>query len=243
MQPIPLKLFTALVSSGLLILTGCSTLSFMGLGASNTSRAQFLDEVWVAPEMRGRAASDRFTTVYVAPVSVARLKAQDWWRSQGAKTKSEIQVDAIRLGLYLNDALENAIRAQPGARLRLVNLPGPGTLIVETAITELVPAKAFWNSAASAAGFVVPGAGLLGMAGKGAITIEGRLRDGGTGAVLATFRDRETDQAALLNLASYTWYHGSQRNIDEFAGKTAEVLNAPADRVVKNSLPLKLTAF
>jgi hypothetical protein len=243
MQPIPKKITTTLATLGLLVLTGCSTLNFMGPGASNTSRAQFLDEVWVAPSVRGRAASDLFTSVYVAPVSVERLKAQDWWRSQGAKTQSEIQVDAIRLGLYLNDALENAVRAQPGTRLRLVNLPGPGTLIVETAITELVPAKAFWNTAASAAGFVVPGAGLLGMAGKGAITIEGRLRDGGTGAVLATFRDRETDQAALLNLASYTWYHGSQRNIDEFAGKTAEVLNAPADRVVKSSLPIKLTAF
>lgn len=241
MQLSPTILPATLASLSLIVFTGCSTL--MGPGASNTSRAQFLDEVWVAPSVRGRAASDLFTSVYVAPVSVEHLKAQNWWRSQGAKKQGEIQVDAIRLGLYLNDALENAVRAQPGGGLRLVNLPGPGTLIVETAITELVPAKAFWNSAATAAGFVVPGAGFLGMAGRGAITIEGRLRDGGTGAVLATFRDRETDQAALLNFASYTWYHGSQRNIDDFARKTAEVLNAPADRVVKSSLPIKLTAF
>jgi hypothetical protein len=232
-------LLTAILS--LLTLTSCSTLT--GSRGTNTSRAQFLDEVWVTPEMRGRAASESFRTVSVAPVSTTRLKAQDWWQSQNARTQSQIQVDALRLGLYLNDALENALRNHPEAKLRLVNLPGPGTLIVETAITELVPAKAFWNSAATAAGFVVPGAGFLGMAGKGAITIEGRLRDGGSGAVLATFRDRETDQAALLNLASYTWYHGSQRNIDEFASKTAEVLNAPADRVVKSSLPIKLTAF
>ena len=56
MQPIPIKLTVTLATLSLIVLTGCST--FMGPGASNTSRAQFLDEVWVAPSVRGRAASD-----------------------------------------------------------------------------------------------------------------------------------------------------------------------------------------
>lgn len=55
----------------------------------------------------------------------------------------------------------------------MVNEPGPDTLIIETAITDLFPAKA---------------------AGSGTITVEGRLRDGNNGKLVANFRDTMKDK-------------------------------------------------
>lgn len=226
---------------GLFTFASCSTSS--GPKGSNASRAQFLDEVWVAPQMRGQAWPAHFNSVYFAPVATGRLKAQGWWAAQGTKTRSQMDADAHRLARYTRNALVTAALNDPSRRLQVVGHPGPGTLIVEVAITELLPAKAFWNAAASAAGFVVPGAGLLSAAGSGAIGFEGRLRDGGTGQTLASFRDRETDKMAFINVDSYTWYAGSEANIDELSKKAAQVLNAPAGAVVSGAAPIKLMAF
>ena len=48
---------------------------------------------------------------------------------------------------------------------------------------------------------------------------------------------------AIVNVDSYTWYHGSEANIDDLAAKTAEVLNTPKSNVVKSSDPIKLIAY
>lgn len=230
----------------LLLITSLATLTqctVAGGPGANRSRAQFLDQVWLAPPMRGKAVSEVYTKVYFAPVKVSNLQNQPWWESQNARTKEHLASDARQLARYTHNALLRAANNYPQKKLQVVSNPGPGTLVVESAIVELVPAKAFWNSAASAAGFVVPGAGLLGTFGKGAITFEGRLRDGGTGQVIATFRDRSTDKMAVVNVDSYTWYRGSEANIDDLALKTAEVLNTPKRHVVRESDPIKLIAY
>lgn len=211
--------------------------------AENSTRAAYLDEVWVAPSMRGKPVSQTYTKVYFAPVTVNRLEEQSWWKSQNAHTKDKLAADARRLAGYTQQSMRNAAMKYPNPKVRVAGGSGPGTLIVECSIVELTPAKAFWNSAATAAGFAVPGAGLLTNLGKGSITFEGRLRDGATGAVVATFRDQSKDKSAVLNLDSCTWYEGSEANIDDMARKTAEFLNSTDGRVVKGARPIKLIAF
>ena len=113
-------------------------------------------------------------------------------------------------------------------------------MIIELAITELVPAKAWFNTAATAAGFVIPGAGLLSFAGKGSVAIEGRVRDGKTGEVLATFADREKDKSAPINLASMSWYQSGKQNVDDWADQIAELLHTPRSHDVTDSSPFTL---
>ena len=238
MNPIIRNLTAA---ASLIALVGCSTTG--DSTASNTSRAQFLNEVWVSPEIHGKAVSDLYTSVYFAPVTVGHLKEQSWWASQNVRTQEHLTSDALRLAHHMHNSLITAAHYYPEKRMHVVMQPGPGTLVVETSITELVPAKAFWNAAATAAGFMVPGAGVLGAAGKGAIGFEGRLRDGHTGAVIADFRHRALDKMALVNVDSYTWYAGSEANIDEIAERTAKVLNTPAETVVNRPVLVKLVAF
>ena len=144
--------------------------------ARNPTGAQFLDQVYVAPEYRGKSASQEFSKVYFAPVGTGHLSRQGWWTSQSAVTQRQLEADARKLAAHFRHALVNAARNAQGRRLTVVNQPGPDTMIIETSIAQLVPAKAYWNAAATAAGFVVPGAGLLSAAGSGTITVEGRVR-------------------------------------------------------------------
>lgn len=208
----------------------------------NSSRAQFLDEVWVSPKVRGKASHELFTKVYLAPVTTGNLQKQGWWSSQNAIKQDQLAADSRKLAGSFHQSLVTAARNDPSRRLTVVNQPGPGTLTVEMAITELVPAKAYWNAAATTAGFVIPGAGLLGAAGAGSIAIEGRMRDGNNNQVIATFRDQMTDKMAVVNVDSYSWYGGSQANLKEIAAKTARVLNADAGEVVTQSSPIKMVA-
>ena len=229
------------VICGLATLAACSTIT--GPKGNNTSRAQFLDEVWVAPSVKGKAVSELYTKVHFTPVATGRLESQSWWSAQSPIKQKELHAEARQLAQHMNGVLDNAARNDPARRLTVVSQPGPDTVIVDMAIIELVPAKAYWNSAATAAGFVVPGAGLLSAAGSGSVGIEGRVRDGKTGAVIASFRHHMKDKMAVVNINSYKWYAGSQANLDEIAGKIAQVLNSAPSTVVNASSPIKLAAY
>ena len=230
----------AIVSS-LAALSACSPMGEPS--ARNPTKAQFLDEVWVQPAYRGKSISQQFSKVYFAPVITANLGRQDWWTSQSAITQRQLESDARRLAANFRQSLINAARSAPGRRLTVVSQPGPDTVTIETAITHLVPAKAYWNSAATAAGFVVPGAGLLSAAGAGSITVEGRLTDGNNGAKIATFRDQMKDKMAVVNIDSYKWYGGSEANLEETAVNIASAINAPPGKIISQPSQIKLITY
>lgn len=230
-----------LVLAGIAVLASCA--NFNGPKGNNKTRAQFLDEVWVAPEFRGKATHESFSKVYFAPVATGNLKRQGWWAAQSAIKQNQLEADARKLARKFQRSLNQAALYDPGLRMTVANTPGPDTVIVEMAITELTPAKAYWNAAATAAGFVVPGAGLLSAAGSGSVAIEGRVRDGNTGKVIATFRDRMKDKMAVVNINSYTWYGGSEKNLEEIAVKIARVINSERGTVVTQSSPITLIAY
>lgn len=232
---------TVAIASSLAALSACSPMGERS--AKNPTGAQFLDQVYVAPEYRGKTASQQFSTVYFAPVAIGNLSRQGWWTSQSSVTQRQLEGDARKLAAHFHRALVSAARNAPGRRLTVVNQPGPGTMIIETAITELIPAKAYWNAAATTAGFVIPGAGLLSAAGSGSITVEGRVRDGGNRKLVATFRDRMKDKMAVVNVDSYTWYGGSEANLNETASNIARVLNAKPGTIVSQPSPVTLLAY
>ena len=232
---------TLAIASSLAALAACSPMGERT--ASNPTGAQFLDQVYVAPEYRGKTAAQEFSKVYFAPVSVGNLSRQGWWESQSAVTQRQLEADARKLAKNFRQAMANAAHSQSGRRLTVVKQPGPDTLIIETAITELVPAKAYWNAAATAAGFVVPGAGLLSAAGSGNITVEGRVRDGNNSKLVANFRDTMKDKMAFVNIDSYSWYGGSEANLEEMAANIAQIINAKPGTMVSQPSQLKLVTY
>lgn len=222
-----------------LTLNSCST-SGSRSGEENTTRAQFLDDVWVTPTMKGKAPSELYSEAMFRHVKTGRLREMGWWAAQSPKTQADLERDAFQLGTYMEHVFSQAVANYPGGHFHVVHTPGPHTMVIDLSIKELVPAKKVWNAAATGAGFVIPGAGLLGAAGKGSITIDGQVYDGSTANLLAGFTAHESDDTALVNTAQFSWYRGSEKSIEQVAQKTAAFLNAPRGTVIKKSGNIKL---
>jgi hypothetical protein len=229
------------------LLTACQVLDASPRGATGynrstapmETRAQFLQQAWVAAPYRGKPVKDHFQSVYIAPVNTRYMAEQTWWQQQG-QNQATLSRDTAKFAARIRQQFQSSISNYPGDHIPLASGPGPGVLVIEVALVELVPSKAYWNAGATAAGFVVPGAGFLSAAGRGSIAIEGRARDGGTGKVIATFKDRRADKVAPVNLDSYTWYEGAEGNVTDWAAEFAELLNTPPNHVVKRPSPVKL---
>lgn len=220
--------------------TGPATATgFVASTAPVSTRAAFLQRTWVAKEYRGKPVREHFFAVYVAPVDTRYMARQTWWQQQSGR-KGALEQDTMALASRMRSEFQQAIVNYPGDRLPLAGSPAPGVLVIELALTGLVPSKAYWNAGATAAGFVVPGAGFLSAAGRGSIAIEGRLRDGGTGRVIATFADQRGDKVAPVNLGSYQWFHGAEGNIADWASEFATLLNTDPGHVVTRPSPVTL---
>lgn len=219
----------------------CATAALLASCASSgdAGRGAFLEKTWATPEFQKTDVQQKYTAVHIATVDTSSLARQDWWKSQNSRVQSGVlQRDARKLARQLEASLAREIRAYPGNRLAIASRPGPKTLTIEMAITELVPSKAYWNMGATAAGFVVPGAGLLSAAGSGSIAVSGRLRD--SQGTVATFSDRRSDPLSPVNLRSYEWYGGAEANIETWAKQGAQFLNAPPGSTIERASSMKL---
>ena len=230
---------------GSMIAGACASFGLLASCASSggdSGRGAFLEKTTATPEFQKTDVQQKYSSVYVAPVDTSRLAKQDWWQNQNSRMKSDVLAkDARKLGKKLEDSLKREILAYPGNRLSIASRPGPKTLTIETSITELVPSKAYWNAGATAAGFVIPGAGLLSAAGSGSIAVAGRAKD--SSGTVATFSDRRSDPLSPINMRSYQWYGGAEENIEIWAKKGSEFLHAPPGSTVKRASTVKLNPF
>ena len=208
--------------------------------APMTTRAVFLQQTWVDAAYRGKPIKNSFSAVYIAPINTRYMEKQTWWQQQSGANKAQLASDTQKIARQMRSQFNQTIANYPGGKIQLASQPGPGVLVIEMALVELIPSKAYWNAGATAAGFVIPGAGFLSVAGAGSIAIEGRARDGSTHKIIATFKDRRNDKAAPINIGSYTWYHGAETNIADWAAEFAELLNTPPNHVVKRASAVTL---
>lgn len=184
---------------------------------------------------------DKYTEIMIAPVDTGHMLEMDWTDKLSLAGEKRVKKDAVAAGKYLRDQFVKAIEKSEEKRFVLVDKAGPKTLILEMALVELVPTKAWLNVAGNAGGFFVPGAGAAtGLASSGSVAIEGRLRDGGTGEVVAMFKDREKDQASPIGLQDYTWYHHSKNAAEDWAKQFTKILETKADDKVADSRPFTL---
>jgi hypothetical protein len=118
--------------------------------------------------------------------------------------------------------------------------PTDDTLVLEIAVTEISPNVPEVSAVASIAGFFFPGSGIIRIFGSGSIAIEGILRDGKTGDLLAEFRDREADKSAPISVRDYQMYAHIRRSLDDWADQLAELAGTMSTHQVKDSLPFTL---
>jgi hypothetical protein len=182
-----------------------------------------------------------YTELLVQPVNTRYMLEQDFWQKANIRS-DRLAEDTLDIANYMRSALVKAALDDPNRRFRIVETPGPRTLVLEMALVELVPNKIALGALGIASLAAPPAAGVATgiISGKGSVAMEGRIRDGATGQVIGMFADREEGATAPVDLGSLTWYHHAHTIIDTWATQLIELANTPKDHIVKDSDPFTL---
>lgn len=182
-----------------------------------------------------------FDEVLVAPVNTDYIMAQNFWEkaSTAGVDTDQAKRDVRAMADYAQKSFTRAFQNDPQHRFKVVEQAGPKTLILETALTQIVPSKAALNAvgyltwiptAVAAAGSAATGSQDTG---KGVVAIEGRIRNGGNGEIIGMFQDRQNPPTAIVDLKSITWWEPAKKIIDNWADLLVAVANRPPGAIVK----------
>ena len=208
-------------------------------GPMSENRGRFpFQRVWVKPGVQ----KENYAFVNVAPVNTSYLMDATGWK---AANPGNADLDrAVRdMAEYTRATFIDAFNNPLNNRFRATPQPGPRTVTLELAITELVPSKAGLTAAgmiAPAAGQAAIGLGAKAAAGQPSVAIEGRVRDASTGELLFQFADRQEPQMRVVNAQGLTWWSHAKEAIRDWAAQCVVLANTPADEKVKDRMPFTL---
>jgi hypothetical protein len=200
----------------------------------NRARAPF-NRMWVDPAF----SSADYNSILVAPVNTENvLEASTWAKTNIRQFK--VEEDLAEIATEFRDRVIHAFEKSKHNRFAIVDVPNDDTMILELAITELVPGKAFLGTIGLAAWAAPPAVGvpagvLASFAQAGWIAIEGRVRDPKTGKVMAMFADREQSKTRVLDVQALTWYGHAHESIRDWAHQMVLIANTPRDVTVEDS--------
>lgn len=173
---------------------------------------------------------DNFKEIYVAPVHTEYIHQQSWWdKTNFSGNREEAVKEAAQ---YLQEAVKTAFRKDPKHKLMVVDSPGPDTMVLELALTELVPTKAWLN--------VVGYAGVMMALDHGTAAMEGKIRKGGNEKVIGMFADREKGKTALLSAADLSWKSHAHHIMDDWGEQFVAIMNAKEGEKISSALTVTL---
>jgi len=183
-------------------------------------------KVWVKPDVDW----EKYKKIRIAPVNTAYLRERTGWQKTSfAKHHKAVE----ELAEYTRKTFIEAHRKNTHKyALEVVDEADAQTVVMELAITQLVPTKAWLNAVALA--------GIMTAVDKGVIALEGRVCDGVTGEVVCTFADREMGKMNILNVKDLTCYSHAKASIKDWAKQTVQVVNSEEGDVVKDSSSFEL---
>lgn len=225
-----MKILTSLLL--LIAVAGCQTAPAPDSGFNRgtnkmvENRARFpFQRVWVKPGI-DRSVYDG---IYIPRVNTDYLLQNTGWKAANPGNAT-LDEEAEKLAFYTRDAFLKAFGEWPGTTLAVRSQPTPGTVAIELAIVELVPAKAVLGAiglVAPVAGQTAVGVGSKVVAGRPSVAIEGRVRDSVSGELLMMFADREERQVRIIDLKAVSWWGHARPIIDDWARQCAELANTP----------------
>jgi hypothetical protein len=192
-----------------------------------------------------------YDELLVTPVNTQYVMAQSIWEKANVVNVSPEQVrkDIDSIAQYTRQSFVRAATDDPKRRFKVVDNPGKQTLILEVAIVQLVPSKAVLNAIGQTTW--IPGSiavrhrTLLESrdAGRGTISIEGRVRDGATGEVIGMFSDLQHPATAIIDLRALNWWAPIKPVIDRWSHELIALANRPAGSVIKDAPPFELLVW
>ena len=175
----------------------------------------------------------------MAPVNTEYVEAQSTWAKTNVR-QFNIHEDLQMVAGELHDIVQKKFRESKENRFAIVDEKRDDTMILELAVTQLVPNKAFLGAIGLAAWAAplpigVPVGMLATFADDGWMAIEGRVRDAKTGAVMAMFADRESAKTRVVDIEAMTWYGQARESMNDWADQLVLLANTPKDVKVEDS--------
>ena len=202
-----------------------------------TNRADLpFQKAWVKPSFD----KANYRELIVAPVNTQYMLQMDWWQQTNLRSmEGQFQRDVQELAQYMRNSFIKAFREDPNRRFKVINSPAGGTLQLEMALIEVVPSKPVLNALAYAAPVYGTGTAASVMSPR-TVAFEARLRDAQTSEIVATFADRERQDAGPIDLTRLTWYEPARDIIDEWAAQLVQIANRKPGEAVTDPIPITL---
>jgi hypothetical protein len=133
---------------------------------------------------------NRFRTIYITKVHKDYLIQADWW--QQTIRADQYQQDVANMAAFMRTQFIQAFRNDPRQRLQVLAAPERDSLILEMALTELVPSHVFLNAIKIAGPY---GSGLAaavlerGTDAQSTVAFEAIVKSARFGETLAMFAD------------------------------------------------------
>ncbi len=189
-----------------------------------------VQKMWKAPDAKG---SD-YDKIIIMPVYTKDQLPYSSMETMNIRTWMDDQdQDVAEFAKYMEDAFKKAVHA--GKRVKLVDKPGPNTMVLELNLVKVVPGKPVLGALKNLSnltpiGFLIApikmGVGAsTDSPMQASVAIEGKIYDSESKKMLFMFADREKQTTAFFNLNDFTAYGNPKEIADEWAKQFVECLD------------------
>jgi len=182
----------------------------------------------------------KYSSIIISEVDTNHILKMSWWDNFNVESKNKLQNDRHEIANYIQKSFHAAIKNDNNKYHEVVYTPKNKTMVLEIALVELIPTKAFMRAAVDFLGLIIPGVQLLGLTGSGSVAIEGRIRDESTGKIIFKFADREQDKSSIVSLNDLTWHGHAKEIVDDWALEFVELYDTHPSHMVKAASQFKL---
>ncbi|MDO8843664.1 MAG: DUF3313 family protein [Methylicorpusculum sp.] len=223
------------------LVTPAPDVGFIDNPERQTRRADLpFQKVWIKPGFDASA----YKELVVAPVNTQYILEMDWLhKASSASWLSDVKKDIAELAQYFHDQVVKEFKEDPNQRFRVIEFAGQHkepALRLELALIQIDPSQPVLH----ALGWLQMGGGTAaGAINQRRAAFEGRLRDMQTGEVVATFADRDMQDAGPLDLTRLTWYGPAKGIMDRWAEQFVKIANRKPGEMVTDPVPYTLKPF
>jgi hypothetical protein len=221
------------------MLSGCAALK-----ASPSTGAGFVPMEQMAPRedlpfqkvwFKKDVDFKRYKSIYIPEVNTGHLLQSNWWQQNFRQ--GQMKEDLATMAQYLQQEFKTAFRNDPYRHFQVVEAPQKDSLILELALTELVPT----NVALSVLEYAPYGGGAAvrvmekATGAECTVAFEARMKDSGTGDILAMFADRQVKKIRIVDFKAFTVYANGREIIREWAEQFVRLANQRPGEVIEGS--------
>lgn len=176
------------------------------------------------------------TGLYIAPVSLFYLQPVTKDLAQMELGSGMTERAEVEMARELRSRFARAFLRSPAPRYQIAKEPGPDTLTLELAITQLTPTSISGNVVKTASKFFIgPLSGLFGVFTNGNIAIEGKVSLSDTKTPVLQFADNEKDKMTFYTARDFQPYGHALIAMDEWAAQFEEFTRTYSHHRVEES--------